>query len=99
MSMVMAGTHFDVAVVIRLTPDSVKRAFRALASIGSFPRVPITAEDFSAPEQRRRLIEEKEMKVLNFWSDLHRETPLDVFVSEPFDFGFIPEVCAFRDAR
>ena len=27
------------------------------------------------------------MEVLKFWSDLHRETPLDVFISEPFDFN------------
>ena len=26
------------------------------------------------------------MEVLKFWSELHRETPLDVFVTEPFDF-------------
>jgi hypothetical protein len=26
------------------------------------------------------------MLVLKLWSDLHRRTPLDVFVYEPFDF-------------
>jgi hypothetical protein len=26
------------------------------------------------------------MRVLQFWSDTHRETPLDVFVHHPFDF-------------
>ena len=26
------------------------------------------------------------MMVLNFYSDVNRETPLDVFVTEPFDF-------------
>ncbi len=26
------------------------------------------------------------MKVLNFFSDQHRETSVDVFVTEPFDF-------------
>lgn len=27
------------------------------------------------------------MQVLNFWNDQHRETPLDIFVTEPFDFA------------
>ena len=27
------------------------------------------------------------MTVLRLWSDLHRRTPLDVFVYEPFDFA------------
>lgn len=78
---------FDVDLVIRLTRESILRAFAALEAIGYSPRVPITAEQFSEPEQRRRLIEEKQMKVLNFWSDRHRETPLDIFVSEPFDYA------------
>ena len=26
------------------------------------------------------------MVVLQLWSDLHRRTPIDVFVYEPFDF-------------
>ncbi len=27
------------------------------------------------------------MKVLKFWSDQHRDTPLDGFIDEPFDFS------------
>jgi acyl carrier protein phosphodiesterase len=34
--------------------------------------------------------------VLKFWSDLHRETPLDVFIDEPFDF---PGEYAVADVR
>ena len=30
---------------------------------------------------------EKNMTVLRLWSDLHRRTPIDVFVYEPFDFA------------
>jgi hypothetical protein len=38
------------------------------------------------------------MKVLKFWSDAHRETPLDVFVSEPFDFLREYEAAAIRES-
>ena len=78
---------YDVDLVIRLTPDFVNRTFAALASIGYAPRVPITAEQFGDAEERRALLDEKQMQVLNFWSDRHRETPVDVFVTEPFDFA------------
>ena len=27
------------------------------------------------------------MMVLQMWSDKHRETPVDIFVTEPFDFA------------
>ena len=76
----------DVDIVIPLQPEPVRNAFRALASLGYLPRIPVTAEGFASKEQRTRWIEEKGMTVLNFQSDKHRETPVDVFVTEPFDF-------------
>ncbi|MGH8163514.1 MAG: hypothetical protein ACREP1_04180, partial [Rhodanobacteraceae bacterium] len=77
---------YDLDIVIRLRDDLVLQAFVALAEIGYSPRAPITAEQFADPDLRRQLLEEKQLKVLNVWSDAHRDTPLDVFVSEPFDF-------------
>ena len=76
----------DVDIVVRLLPANVIEAFRALASIGYRPRVPVSGEQFADEAQRRQWISEKGMKVLNFHSDAHRETPVDVFVYEPFDF-------------
>jgi hypothetical protein len=76
----------DVDLVIQLDPANVRNAFAALAEAGYRPNVPVTGEQFGDQALRRRWIEEKGMVVLNFWSDRHRDTPLDVFVSEPFDF-------------
>jgi len=77
---------WDVDLVVPLRPDIIHGAFGALASLGYRPRVPVTAEGFGDPVQRARWISEKGMTVLNFHSDTHRETPVDVFVTEPFDF-------------
>lgn len=76
----------DVDLVMRLEPHAIRNAFRALAELGYQPRVPVTADGFADARQRARWIAEKGMTVLNFYSDLHRETPVDVFVTEPFDF-------------
>jgi predicted nucleotidyltransferase len=78
---------FDVDLVIELTPESVLKAFAALEEIGYLPQAPITAAQFADPEYREKVIEEKNMLVLQFYSDLHRETRLDVFVREPFVFA------------
>ena len=78
---------FDVDLVIRLAPDVIARAFRALEQIGYRPSVPITAAQFADIDARRALLDEKNMQVLNFWSDDYRETPLSVFVTEPFEFA------------
>ena len=88
---------YDVDLVIRLTPDAILRAFAAPDRIGYRPRVPINAQQFADPERRRELLETKRMQVLNFWSDEHRETPLDIFVTEPFDFDQEYERSAKRE--
>lgn len=77
----------DLDLVIRLEREVIHNAFRALAALGYQPRVPVTADGFADPQQRGRWIADKGMTVLNFHSDQHRETPIDVFVSEPFDFS------------
>ena len=61
-------------------------AFEMLAKLGYRPLVPITAEQFADSELRQQWIRDKGMQVLNFFSDQHRETSVDVFVTEPFDF-------------
>ncbi len=76
----------DLDLVIQLQPDTIRAAFDALASLGYRPIISVTAEGFADPQQRARWIAEKGMRVLNFHSDEHHETPVDVFASEPFDF-------------
>lgn len=76
----------DVDLVVQLVPETIEAAFRALATLGYKPMVPITAAQFADAQLRESWIREKGMQVLQFWSDQHRETPVDVFVSEPFAF-------------
>jgi hypothetical protein len=85
----------DVDLVIQLTRDVILAAFRALETIDYHPAVPISAEQFADPLLREQWRREKGMQVLKFWSDIHRETPLDIFIYEPFDFA-AEEVAALR---
>ncbi len=76
----------DMDLVIALDPANIVRAFDALATLGYKPQVPITAEQFANVELRQSWVREKGMQVLNLVSDRHRETTVDIFVAEPFDF-------------
>jgi hypothetical protein len=76
----------DVDLVVQLIPDNISSMFSALSKLGYRPAVPITAAQFADLNLRNKWIQEKGMQVLQFWSDAHRETPIDVFVSEPFPF-------------
>jgi hypothetical protein len=76
----------DVDLVVELVPENIVSAFAALESIGYRPLVPITASQFANADKRNGWIRDKNMTVLQFWSDEHKETPIDVFVTEPFPF-------------
>jgi predicted nucleotidyltransferase len=76
----------DVDLAVALEPANIVRAFERLATLGFRPAVPITSEQFADAELRGQWIRDKGMRVLNFFSDRHRETNVDVFVTVPFDF-------------
>lgn len=76
----------DADFVIELIPDNVKRAFAALETLGYKPLAPVTAEQFADQSTREAWIRDKNMQVLQLWSDRHRETSIDIFVQEPFPF-------------
>jgi predicted nucleotidyltransferase len=87
---------FDIDVVLKLDRDNVLQAFTALARAGYQPRVPITAEQFADRSTRENWMRNKGMVVLNMWSERFRDTPVDLFVNEPFDFE-TAEAAALRE--
>lgn len=76
----------DADLVIQLAPDNIKRGFAALMALGYKPLVPVTAEQFADRATREGWMRDKGMQVLQLWNDRHRETPIDIFVHEPFPF-------------
>ncbi|MEX1118118.1 MAG: hypothetical protein WEB60_04920 [Terrimicrobiaceae bacterium] len=86
----------DVDLVIQLSAPNIRAALEALAEVGYHPAQPVTAAEFSDPTVREAWRHEKQMLVLKLWSDAYRETPVDVFVFEPFDFDREYE-CALQD--
>jgi hypothetical protein len=76
----------DVDLVIGLERENIIRGLRALLGVGYQLRIPVTPEQFADPALRETWRREKNMVVLQLWSDLHQRTPIDVFVYEPFDF-------------
>ena len=77
---------FDIDLVVDLDPGNVQSLFQALADLGFQPLVPVSAADFGDPEVRNQLRTEKGMVVLQFYSEQHRATRVDVFAYMPFDF-------------
>jgi len=79
-------TH-DLDLVLHLAPDNVRRAIRALEGLGYRPMIPVDAAEFANPERRREWISARNMQVFSLVSENHRETTVDLFVTEPFDYA------------
>lgn len=77
---------YDLDLVLQLTSDNILRGFSALERLGYKPKVPVTGQQFANRKLREGWIKDKGMMVLNFFSDEHPDTPVDIFVREPFDF-------------
>jgi predicted nucleotidyltransferase len=77
----------DVDIVIGLEASNILKGLRALMNIDYHPSIPVKPEDVADPVNRETWRREKNMVVLKLWSDVHRRTPIDVFVYEPFDFA------------
>jgi len=75
---------FDVDLVVQLQSDNVRRAMEALEALAYRPLTPVATRDFADPETREGWIRDKRMIVFQLHSDSHRDTRIDLFVSEPF---------------
>ena len=75
----------DIDLVIGLERDNILKGLAALHDVGYRMAVPVTPAQFADTDQRERWRREKGMLVLKMWSDVHRRTPIDIFVYEPFD--------------
>jgi predicted nucleotidyltransferase len=77
---------FDLDLVIQLTEENILKGFSALELLGYKPKIPVSGLQFADKKIRESWIKEKGMTVLNLFSDKHQETPIDIFVKEPFNF-------------
>lgn len=79
-------TTYDMDMVLALDPENITRAFSVLTEAGYAPIVPVTPDQFADKESRERWRNEKGMVVLPMTADRHPDTPIDLFITEPFNF-------------
>lgn len=76
----------DIDLLIQLDPTNIVTALNSLQKLGYRPTIPVTPDEFADADRRQSWIDQKQMKVLKLFSDAHRETSIDVFVSDPLGF-------------
>jgi hypothetical protein len=77
----------DIDLVVSLDEANALAAVNALSSLGYVPLAPVPAGQFAVLSIRQRWIQEKGMMVFQMRHPDPRYMPVDLFISEPFDFG------------
>ena len=76
----------DLDLVIDLEPENIRRALQLLKDRGFHPRPPVPLEAFADGAERKRWIEERDLKVFSLWHPRLPGLEVDIFVEEPFPF-------------
>lgn len=76
----------DLDLVVQLVSENLRRALEALSGIGYRLKIPVSIEDAANLENLVAWQRDKNMVVMQLWSDRFLRTPIDIFITEPFDF-------------
>jgi hypothetical protein len=77
----------DVDLLLSVEESNLRRAVKALTSLGYRPRAPVEFDEFIDSRNRQRWALEKNMTVFSLFSDLHQATEIDLFLEPPIDFN------------
>lgn len=81
-------TTFDLDLCLEMSPENVEAFWEAVGGIGYRPHLPITLKDLSDPDKIKGLIEERNLKAVNFWlPDDPSGLSLDVVIGSGLDFS------------
>lgn len=76
----------DLDIVLDLESHNALKAVAILKDEGYAPKIPVSIEQFADADLRRDWIENRNMVAFPLWSERHRRTGIDLFVTEPLDF-------------
>jgi predicted nucleotidyltransferase len=79
----------DLDLMVHLDKKNLTKIVEVMNELGYKPKVPVKAETFIDPENRRIWIEEKNMKVFSFYHPKKGIMLIDIFVNEPVPYDKI----------
>jgi len=76
----------DIDLVIQLTDENIQAALKTLAGLDYRPTVPEPIEAFADARKRLDWVKNRNMVVFQLRSPRFKDTSIDIFVEEPFNF-------------
>lgn len=79
----------DLDLMVHLEEKNLAKFVEVMNELGYRPKVPVKAESFIDPENRRAWYEEKNMRVFSFYHPKKGIMLIDIFVNEPVPYDKI----------
>ncbi|MFC1620871.1 hypothetical protein ACFL2G_01070 [Candidatus Omnitrophota bacterium] len=76
----------DLDLLIHLDEKNVSKFSKTMKTLGYKPKAPVSIEDFGIIENRKKWIEEKDMKVFSLCNIKMPYIIIDIFVENPIEF-------------
>lgn len=76
----------DLDFVLDMEPENVAKALEILKDEGYAPTIPVGIEQFADANLREDWAENRNIVAFPLQSEKHRQTSVDIFVREPFEF-------------
>lgn len=76
----------DVDLILQFDRQNLLTAMKVLTKLEYSPKIPVPMEDFADDAKRRSWHEDKGAQVFALRSDSHRETDIDLFITDPLGF-------------
>ncbi len=101
----------DVDLIVGFEQQNLLAGMQVFKNLGYTPKVPVEMDDFADAAKRNQWHVENGAKVFAMRSDIHRETDIYVFITDPLGFdvayerakpfrvaeGLMTTVCAYDD--
>lgn len=79
----------DLDILILLSEENITKFVKVIKSLNYKPKVPVELEDFISGENRKKWIEEKNMKVFSVYNPKNELEHIDVLLVYSLDFNEI----------
>lgn len=76
----------DLDLIIDLTAEPAAAAIDVLVGLGLVPRLPVEAQAFADPVQRRQWVEQRNLQVFSMYDPANPLREVDLFATEPIPF-------------
>ena len=76
----------DLDIVILLSEDNIEKFVKIIKTLNYKPRVPVELEDFISEKNRKKWIEEKNMKVFSVYNPENEYEHIDILIEYSLNF-------------